>query len=412
MSPQVSMKAPDSETSTKAKLARLIAARQPGHALPRAFYNDADIFEHDLRRVVLPHWLCAGHVSSLTKPGDFVTVEIAGESVIIARGQDDEIRALLNVCRHRGSRICTEPAGNARTFICPYHAWTYGSDGSLRSARLMPDDFDRGAHGLKQIHLRVIEGLIFISFAEAPLGLAHVEQVMAGTAKPYGWAKAKIAHRETYAVTANWKLAIENYMECYHCSPAHQEYARHHVFARPPAENAALDARLRERAAALGLQICETDRWGANAEPGQEFADALRSSLSEGAVSGSQDGGSVAPLMGDFTAYDGGVTFFDAGPVSNFLAYADHGLIYRFIPKTVDRTEMEVIWLVHEDAKEGIDYDRARLTWLWHVTSLADKRIIELNQQGINSAFYQPGPYAPMETGTQRFIDWYLQAIV
>jgi len=125
-------------------------------------------------------------------------------------------------------------------------------------------------------------------------------------------------------------------------------------------------------------------------------------------VSGSEDGRPLAPLMGQFSDYDGGVTFFDVGLTSNFLAYPDHGLIYRFIPNTVQSTDMEVIWLVHEGARAGVDYDLERLTWLWKVTSLADKRIIELNQQGVNSRFYEPGPYTPMEQHTRRFVEWIL----
>ena len=109
-----------------------------------------------------------------------------------------------------------------------------------------------------------------------------------------------------------------------------------------------------------------------------------------------------------FATVDGGVTFFDVGLTSNFLAYPDHGLIYRFIPNSVQSTDMEVIWLVREDARAGIDYDLERLTWLWKVTSLADKRIIELNQQGVNSRFYEPGPYTPMEQHTRRFVEWIL----
>ena len=123
---------------------------------------------------------------------------------------------------------------------------------------------------------------------------------------------------------------------------------------------------------------------------------------------GSEDGRPLAPLMGAFSDYDGGVTFFDVGPTSNFLAYPDHGLIYRFIPKLADATDMEVIWLVRSGAREGSDYDRERLTWLWRVTSAADKRIIELNQQGINSRSYEPGPYTPMEQHTRRFVEWLL----
>ena len=134
----------------------------------------------------------------------------------------------------------------------------------------------------------------------------------------------------------------------------------------------------------------------------------MRSSLADGAVSGSEDGKALAPLMGEFAEFDGGVTFFDVGLTSNFLAYPDHGLIYRFVPKSVNRTDMEVIWLVRGDARAGVDYDLERLTWLWKVTSLADKRIIELNQQGINSRFYEPGPYTPMEQHTERFVEWIL----
>ncbi|HLY55505.1 MAG TPA: aromatic ring-hydroxylating dioxygenase subunit alpha [Stellaceae bacterium] len=396
-----------------APLADAIAAHRKGLALDRRFYTDPAIFEREMARFALRHWHCAGHASMAPEPGDFFTVEIGRESVILVRGQDGALRALLNVCRHRGSRVCTEAEGRAKGggFSCPYHAWSYGLDGSLRAARQMPEDFDRSAYGLKTLPLRVIEGLVFIAFTDAPLGLAHVEEALAGTARPYGWGDARVAFRETYKVAANWKLAVENYMECYHCAPAHQEYSRFHVFARPDALNREIDRTVRDRAARLGVRILELDRWAEQAAPGEEAADAMRSSLYEGYVSGSEDGGPVAPLMGGFTDYDGGVTFFDVGPTSTFLAYPDHGLIYRFVPRTVDETEMEVIWLVRGDAREGVDYDLERLTWMWRVTSLADKRIIELNQQGVNSRWFEPGPYMPMEGGASRFVEWCLKEI-
>jgi Rieske 2Fe-2S family protein len=257
----------------------------------------------------------------------------------------------------------------------------------------------------------VLEGLIFVSFADTPPGLEHVEAVVAGSARLYGWAEAKVAHRETYPVRANWKLAVENYMECYHCGPAHEEYSRFHLYARPEPLNRAADERVRARARALGVAIEELDFFGSKARAGQESADSARSALSEGAVTGSEDGRPLAPLMGHFSDYDGGVTFFDVGITSNFLAYPDHGLIYRFIPNTVQSTDMEVIWLVRANARAGVDYDLARLTWLWKVTSLADKRIIELNQQGVNSRFYEPGPYTPMEQPTRRFVEWILSEL-
>jgi Rieske 2Fe-2S family protein len=390
-----------------------IAAHPAGQSLGQRFYTDPAIFEREMERFVLAHWHCAGHASLIPEPGDFFTIEIARESVILVRGQDGGVRALLNVCRHRGSRVCTESLGKARgnSFSCPYHAWTYALDGTLRAARQMPESFDKSGHGLKPVHAAVIEGLIFISFAKEPLGLAQVEEALAGSARAYGWGEAKIAHRALYPIQANWKLAVENYMECYHCSPAHQEYSKFHVYARPWDQNVEIDDAVRRRTRALGVEILECDHWARKAAPGQECADSARSALYEGYVSGSNDGGPVAPLMGRFGDYDGGVTFFDVGPTSTFLAYPDHGVIYRFIPRTVDTTEMEVTWLVHRDAEEGRDYDRERLIWMWDVTSIADKKIIEWNQQGVNSRFYEPGPYTPMENQTRRFVEWCLAEI-
>lgn len=392
------------------RCAQALAALRPGHALNREFYCDPELFEREKSRLLLQHWHCAGHQSQVPDPGDFFTTEICGESLIIVLGNDREVRALLNVCRHRGSRICTQLSGRARAggFVCPYHAWSYSVDGSLRAAARMPSGFDRAAYGLKRLHVRVIEGLIFVSFAPQPLGLEHVEAMLAGTARLYGWGDARVAHRETYAINANWKLAVENYMECYHCGPAHEEYSRFHLYARPAALNREADERVRQRAASFGVEIQEHSHWSVQAQPGQEGAASLRSALADGTVSGSEDGKALAPLMGRFTDYDGGVTFFDVGLTSDFLAYPDHGLIYRFIPQTVNATNMEVIWLVRGDAEAGRDYDLERLTWLWKLTSIADKRIIELNQQGINSRYYQPGPYSEMEQDTRRFIEWIL----
>jgi Rieske 2Fe-2S family protein len=390
--------------------ARAIAAQRAGYALSGEFYRDAEFFEQEVQRLILRHWHCVGHHSQVREPGDYFTTSYCGEPLLVVRGQDLEVRTLLNVCRHRGSRVCTQESGHARggLFVCPYHAWSYGLDGRLRAARHMPDDFDRSAHGLKSLHTRVIEGLIFVSFAESPLGLEHAEAALAGSAHLYGWAQAKVAHRESYAVQANWKLAVENYMECYHCGPAHAEYSRFHLYARPAPLNQAADERVRARTRELGIDVREVNYFASNARPGQEAADSERSALGEGAVSGSQDGRPVAPLMGHFSDYDGGVTFFDVGLTSNFLAYPDHGVIYRFIPNSVQSTEMEVLWLVREDARAEVDYDVERLTWLWKITSLADKRIIELNQQGVNSRFYEPGPYTPMEQHTRRFVEWIL----
>jgi Rieske 2Fe-2S family protein len=309
--------------------------------------------------------------------------------------------------------VCIARSGNAAGggFTCPYHAWSYGLDGHLRAAREMPEGFDRDTAGLKRLSARVLEGLIFISFADNPLALDDVASALAASAGVHGWAEAKVAHRATFEIRANWKLALENYMECYHCQPSHPEFARRHVYSRPATQGRALESEARARSEALGIRIDDLDVYGAHARPNQESTGILRSALFAGHATASQDGLPLAPLMGKFPAYDGCSTYFDVGPISDFLAYPDHGLIYRFIPRAVDRTEMELLWLVDGRAVEGRDYSVERLTWLWRVTSVEDKQIIERNQEGVNSDFYEPGRYSLQEQYAARFVEWYLADI-
>lgn len=404
-----------SAAADRESLRAALDAVRPGHALPRAFYKDPAIFRLDLRHFVLPHWHCVGHASMVAGPGDYFTVDLAGESVIIARGEDSGIRALLNVCRHRGSRVCTEKEGTAKagTFVCPYHAWTYDCSGQLVSARLSVEGFDRSGYGLKQLPVQVCEGAIFITFAERPLGFEHVEESFGRAARVYGWAEAKVAARKMFLIDANWKLVMENYQECYHCGPAHREYSRRHIFARPQALREGPDRVVYDRDAALGIPLVEADFYCADAQPGKECADCGRSSLLEGFQTGSRDGRPLAPLMGQFKGkdFDGGFSFLDVGPTSNFVAYPDHGVMYRTVPLTVDRTAFEVIWLVEGGAVEGRDYRLEDLVWMWEWTSIEDKKIVELNQAGVNSAFFEPGPYVPMEEDTQRYVNWYLDVM-
>jgi phenylpropionate dioxygenase-like ring-hydroxylating dioxygenase large terminal subunit len=396
-----------------AELPALIRRHRAGHALAREFYTDPAIFECDMRSMLLKHWFCAGHVSSIARTGEYMVVELGSESVIVVRAPTGEVRALLNVCRHRGSRVCSGRAGKAPAarFTCPYHAWTYDLDGNLLTARQMPESFTHTGMGLKSLPVRIVEGLIFTTFAEKPLDFAPAEDALVRSAGVYGWSHAKVAHSELYSIDANWKLAVENYMECYHCQPAHPEFSKRHVYARPAEMNEEIEHAARRRAEVLGVAVPDIDRYGCAAGPGTESNAVMRSALHEGLLSAAADGQSLGRLMGAYSASDGNSTYFDIGPVSDFLAYPDHGVIYRFIPRTVDRTEMEVLWLVDESAVEGEDYDVERLTWLWKTTSAEDKKIVEMNQAGINSRFFEPGPYSIQETYTERFVAWYLQEL-
>ena len=371
----------------------LISAHRPGHGLDQGFYVRDDVFARDMA-LLLGRWTCVGHVSDIPAGGDYLTTELGVESAIVMRGDDGVVRAMVNVCRHRGSRICVEARGHAAILTCPYHAWTYHLDGRLRRAREMPEGFDPEAHGLAPLPLAIIGGLIFISFGDHPPALDAGAPAIEAMTDRFGWADARVAHRKTYSVRANWKLAMENYHECYHCAPAHPEFSVLHALARPGGRQ---------------LTTGDVEAW-TNIADGQEVFRVMGSGLAEGALTGSRDGAALAPPMGK-AAHDGECVFAELGFLSAFLAYPDHGLIYRFIPRGVLETQMEVIWLVRGNAEESRDYDRDALTWLWDVTSLADKTIIERNQAGVLSRHYRPGPFSLMEPGARQYVERYLSEL-
>jgi Rieske 2Fe-2S family protein len=388
----------------------LIDKQVKGFSLQQEFYQDPAIFERDISRIHLRRWFCVGHVSRIPNRGDYFVFDVANESFIIVRDRDDEIHALANVCRHRGSQVCYEKEGSSKVFVCPYHGWSYNLDGSLRAGRLFESDLDKSLYGLKRLHVRIIQGAILVCCADDPPDLSEAEQVLGTALGYYDWANAKVAHRACYSVDANWKLATENYLECYHCDPAHPEFARIHSTGTAFVERRELRSKAHRRASLMGVSIPEMFSWPASASNG-EGVSCYEDSFLEGFVTGSEDGKAVAPLMGDFTDYDGGFTYAEVGPSSYFLAYPDHGVMYLFVPKDTQKTDMEIVWLVRDDAREGEDYDFSRLIWMWDVTSIADKRIIDHNQKGVNSNFYRPGPYHPMEEQLISFVEWYLKEI-
>jgi Rieske 2Fe-2S family protein len=392
-------------------IADLIAARTPGFAIDQAFYSDPAVYARDVERVFMREWLYAGHASEIPDTGDYFLFQVAGESVIIVRGDDGEIRALVNVCRHRGSRVCYEARGNTSWFACPYHGWTYDLRGELKAARQMPEDFDMSGYGLAAIHAELFHGFIMINFADRPESLDLAHRLLDPALAPFGLERARVAHKETYWIDANWKLAVENYVECYHCAPAHPEFSESHSIHRPKERNAKLMAALKVNAEAAGVSIEEIHHDGQKGGTPELSFYYDRYALFPGYETGCRDGKPVAPLMGNIKSFDGGASDLALGALNFFLFYSDHGVVYRFIPHGIQSTECEVVWLVNEDAKDGVDCDIERMIWLWSVTTEADKLIIEKNQQGVNSRYYRPGPYSPMESWSGRFVDWYFSSI-
>jgi Rieske 2Fe-2S family protein len=392
-------------------LDKLIRNHRPGYSLDQAFYTDPAVYELELERIICRNWILAGHVSELSRTGDFKVLKVARESAIIVRGDDGELRAFANVCRHRGSLVCLEQRGNTNKFSCPYHGWMYGLDGELVAARDMPADVDRSALGLKPVSFDVIHGLMFVCFTDSPPGLERCKRDMAGPMSMFDFEHLKVAAHRSYDIPANWKLCIENYQECYHCATAHPEYARMHTLTLNLDQRTRMREELRQRMPACGVDEFDLDFIDTAAHPGEIGYGYSRSSLFSKYQTGSEDGKPVAPLLGRFTDYDRGASDFTFGAFSFLLAYSDHVVAYVFTPLDQHNSTCEIYWLVRGDAEEGRDYDVDRLTWLWHVTTLADKEIITNNARGVQSKYYEPGPFARMEIAERNYTEWLLQEL-
>lgn len=402
-----------------ALMAEKVAAQQekPGYAMDAYFYRSHMVYEKELDQIVYKSWLYAGHVSQVENPGDFFQFEVGEDAIIISRDNDGEVHALFNICRHRGARVCEEASGNRKAFVCPYHGWAYAMDGSLKAARAMDalEGFDTADYGLKKPQICVYEGMIFINCdPDAPDFEAAMDTIGAAL-KPYDLPNAKVAHRQVYKVGANWKLALENYLECYHCATAHRAYAKLHTLQdlddRVSHLNTDMLARAEEQTGVPGVTLDHYQAYSSSKDFGACVYHS-RYALYDGFKTGSDGGQPVAPLMGQFKGYDGGAGDFQLGPLAFMLNYPDHCVLYRFTPRGMTDTDMEIVWYVRGDAEEGVDYDRDAVTWLWHHTTLEDEYIIMRNSAGVNSRFFEPGPYHPgFEYICPDFVNWYLQAL-
>lgn len=410
---------PATRTADDGWIDALIGGQQRGFSLDQAFYIRPEIFARERERILGHHWIMAGHVSEIPDAGDYRLFDLAGESIILIRDAEGAVRAHYNVCRHRGSRVLLQPQGNARLLTCRYHGWTYSPDGCLSAAPRMAKEFRAAQYGLKPCALRIVEGLIFVSLAEPPgPEIDVVEQGLAPYLRLHGIGEARVAHCKVWPVHANWKLTVENYLECYHCKPAHPEYCGVEIKVDKigdgsPAALARYESRHRDwraRATALGATLPDfgTDLPLDARLPTAQFGAAYRAPMRESYVSATADGRSAAPLMGGFRDYDGGETALGLGPFTYMLAYNDYATFFQFVPREVETTDIVVTWLVKGTAREGVDFERNRVTWLWQVTTEQDKAIIEANAAGIRSSRYEPGPSSVLEYDLDGFREWYL----
>jgi len=396
------------ETSGRRRLAETLASRPKAHSLPGRLYTDPDVLALEYEHLWHREWVFAGHECELAEPGSFLTLTVGSYPVLVVRGDDGELRALHNVCRHRGFVICDAASGAVRRrFVCPYHQWSYALDGSLAKARSMPDDFDASGYGLAAAHCAVVGGLVYVCVAADPPDFEPVRSMVEPYLAPFDLRDARVAFESTITEHGNWKLVMENNRECYHCRASHPELSV--TFPEAPLHSGGGSddelrriAELVERCEADGLPsrftIADDHQYRVMRMP---FVGETRSMTLDGSPAVARTFG-VLPSgnIGDVLLYHYPSTW------NHFTA--DHAVTFRMLPTGPTATELRTTWLVPGGAAEGVDYDLRRLTEVWLATNAQDTALVERTQRGVGSPAYRPGPYAPTdEEGVIQFVDWY-----
>ena len=399
------------------QLIKLISNQKENFPLDQQFYTDPSIYDIDLETFFYDQWIFVGHESQIKNTGDYFLFEIGNESIIIIRDKNSNINCFYNVCRHRGSHICIEKEGKTKKLVCPYHAWAYDLEGNLISARMMDEKFIKKDWNLNKCSSKVYEGLIFINLSENPDDFNKFINPVKDFIELHGLSKSKIAYKKTYPTSGNWKLTLDNFHECYHCLPAHPEYCQVHskeyIQAYGAGNNTGPESieflnQLKEwnkKTENLGYLTGEFSDEGFS----NFFRSAERTPFDGNRLSETKDGKPGSILMGKFKEFDGGYTTVGTSPFNSLIMSNDFATTFTFIPRGPMETDVEIMWLVHEDAIEGKDYDLNNLIWMWDQTTIADKKIIENNQKGVMSKKYIPGPLSKMELGLKKLKKWYLK---
>lgn len=393
--------------------ADMLQARARNFSLPQPFYNDARLFALDMQEIFEKEWLFAGMTCEIPAKGSFMTLDVGSNPIIIVRGNEGQVHAFHNVCRHRGSRLCVKDKGKVAKLVCPYHQWTYELDGRLLFAGSdMGSDFDLASYGLKPVNVKTAGGFIFINLSENPPAIDDFLVTLEHYLEPYQMDNVKVAVESSIVEQANWKLVIENNRECYHCNGSHPELLNSlqefDDTEDPRATPAYKSLVARKQADWDNEQVpWQLKRFGKRNR-------LTRTPLLDGIVSMTMDGQpGCKKLMGRLTSPDMGSLRILHLPNSWNHFMGDHSIVFRVLPLGPQQTMVTTKWLVHKDAVEGVDYDPEQLRRVWDATNDQDRRLAEENQRGINSKAYQPGPYSETyEFGVIDFIDWYAERLL
>ena len=389
-------------------IATLLDSRQPGFALPGAFFSDERVFAADLEYIFARHWLFVASEAEIPEAGDYRTYQIGPYPIFILRQDDGSIAAFHNTCRHRGSRVLQQEAGVVGAkIVCPYHRWGYDHSG-------------RAANGLqlRRVHLNSLSGLLFVCVAdEPPEDFGDMAARMSPYLTPHAVPRAKVAKQLDLIEHGNWKLTMENNRECFHCG-GHPELLNSlfHFLGDIAEESLTEEERsiYRRYEAARALSLASWNRADLPWERIEELHGRATGFRAERLVlEGSGESMTVdtrvacSRLLGSLTERRLGTLHLHVQPNAWFHFLSDHILTFAVFPLDRERTLVRTTWLVSAEAEEGRDYDVDNLTKVWVATNNQDAQFVEETQRGTASPRYVPGPLSDTEFMVDMFHRWY-----
>ena len=329
--------------------------------IPPESYFDPDVYRLEIDKVFCRAWIHACHVSQIPKAGDFITYGIGDQNIIVLRGEDRQIRAFHNVCQHRGRELL-EGTGNIRAIVCPYHGWTYHSDGSLIHARgteKVPG-FDMRKICLQTVRVAVVAGFVFVNLHREAEPFAAIYPGFEEQLREFEPDIENLIHvrRTTFDLAVNWKIAVENYLENYHLANVH-----------PALRNSA-----------------NNDKWEMTLHPA--FTGAI----------GKANADDDEPNPDGDIAYD--FTEADKLVFSNWWLWpmvmfeqmpgGSHVFTYNHVPLGPERTLQVVDFYFPDDSLS--DMQLAEIEYIEKVVRVEDQVTIEGVQRGMHSQGYRHGP--------------------
>ncbi len=350
---------------------------QADHSLPGWVYHDPGFFGQEMDRVIRPSWQVVCHVSDIENAGDWHSLELLSESVIVLRGDDGTVRAFHNVCRHRASRLVDGTSGCAKKLVCPYHGWTYEKDGRLSGVPNRSDyaGLDLATHGLNSVESEIWQGFIFIRLEGDGPSIAEMMAPYAAMIAPYRFPEMRAFGRVTLRPRAvNWKNVADNYSDALHIPVAHPGLTR--LFGR-----------------SYGIEAAaHVDRmWG-------DMVDRPSANLSERAYQKYLPRADHLP-----DALQRHWLYFKLWPNVAFDIYPDQVDFMQFLPVSATQTLIREISYALPDSRREMKAARY-LNWrINRQVNNEDTALIARVQAGMESRHYMPGPLGESEVCLRSF---------